>query len=225
MIDLLSKVSIKVEPCLYHKDPLSSKLGRKIIEGSIELMDEIGFDPFTFRKLAEKIESTEASIYRYFESKHKLLLYLCNWYWSWMEYRLVFAITNIESAEERLTRALKLLTEKVVKDRSFEHINEQKLHQVVLAESLKGYLTKLVDEENKEGVFLSYKQLVQRVSDIVLEINPKYKYPHMLISTVIEGAHLQRHFADHLPRLTDEVKGEDSVSEFYQEIVFKAINS
>jgi hypothetical protein len=45
----------------------------------------------------------------------------------------------------------------------------------------------------------------------------------MLISTVIEGAHMQRHFADHLPRLTDQIEGKDAVTDFYQSIVFKAI--
>ena len=45
----------------------------------------------------------------------------------------------------------------------------------------------------------------------------------MLLSTVIEGSHMQRYFAAHLPRLTDAVKGEDSIEEFYKEMVFKTI--
>ena len=84
-------------------------------------------------------------------------------------------------------------------------------------------MTKTVDEENKEGVFGQYKALVERVSDIILEINPTYKYSHMLVSTMIEGAHHQRYFAEHLPRLTDVVEGEDAIVEFYTNMVFKAI--
>ena len=47
----------------------------------------------------------------------------------------------------------------------------------------------------------------------------------MLVSTIIEGAHLQRHFAAHLPKLTDQIKGEDAVSEFYHQIAFNAIKT
>ena len=57
-------------------------------------MVEIGFESFTFKKLAAKIESTEASVYRYFENKHKLLIYLVSWYWNWVEYRLDMEITH-----------------------------------------------------------------------------------------------------------------------------------
>jgi hypothetical protein len=45
----------------------------------------------------------------------------------------------------------------------------------------------------------------------------------MLISTMIEGAHNQRFFAEHLPRLTDVIKGEDSVTQFYLDMVTKSI--
>ena len=34
----------------------------------------------------------------------------------------------------------------------------------------------------------------------------------MLVSTIIEGTHHQRFFAEHLPRLTNVVEGEDSVT-------------
>ena len=47
----------------------------------------------------------------------------------------------------------------------------------------------------------------------------------MLISTLIEGAHHQRFFAQHLPRLTDEVNGEDAIIEFSKEAAFKAIGA
>lgn len=224
MRELLSNINIQVNDCTFIKQPDTSALGLRIISGSIDLIDELGFDAFTFRKLGLAIGSPEASIYRYFESKHKLLLYLASWYWGWMEYRLVFGLANIESPEERLKRAIKILTEQVEEDSSFTHINEVKLNRIVISESSKAYLTKEVDEENKEGAYAGYKKLVARVSDVVLEIKDNYKYPHMLISTVIEGAHLQRYFAEHLPRLTDSLKGEDSIKEFYTDLVFKTIS-
>jgi len=91
MQNLLNNFNIVINEKLYVKNPETSDLGKKIIEQSIILIDEIGFDAFTFKKLGEKIKSNESSIYRYFENKHKLLLYLSSWYWSWMEYKLVFS--------------------------------------------------------------------------------------------------------------------------------------
>lgn len=225
MKNLLSNVSIQVNKHVYIKDPESSNLGQKIVSGSIDLLEEIGFEAFTFGKLANKIESTEASVYRYFESKHKLLLYLFNWYWAWMEYRIVFGTANIESPEERLKRAIKLMAEEIKEDGNFAHINETKLHQIVICEASKAYLNKNVDKENKEGVFLIYKDVVQRISDIILEINPKYQYPHMLVTTIIEGAHNQRYFAEHLPRLTDVSTEQDAIVDFSTKTILNSIQS
>lgn len=223
MNQILSNINIAVNEKIYLKNPESSELGKKIIRGSIELINDVGFEAFTFKKLGSQIKSTEASIYRYFESKHKLLLYITSWYWVWMEYKIVFGLANITSPEKRLEKAIQILVEEVENEEIFPHINENKLNQIVIAESAKAYLTKEVDEDNKIGAYLAHKQLVARISDIVLEINPNYKYPNMLISTVIEGAHLQRYFAQHLPRLTDVSEKQDLIPSFYKELVFKAI--
>ena len=72
------EVSVSLNEGLYLKEPQGSELGRNIIKSSIEMIDEFGLESFTFRKLAIKIKSTEASVYRYFENKHMLLLYLNN---------------------------------------------------------------------------------------------------------------------------------------------------
>jgi len=73
-------IKINVSSELYIKNPDSSELGQRIISDSIHLIDELGFESFTFKKLSNKISSPESSIYRYFENKHTLLLYLVNWY-------------------------------------------------------------------------------------------------------------------------------------------------
>ncbi|MCB0761805.1 MAG: helix-turn-helix transcriptional regulator, partial [Flavobacteriales bacterium] len=153
---------ITINPAISLKDPISSKLGIRIIEGSIDLLDAIGFEAFTFRKLAQHIGSTEASIYRYFESKHKLLLYLTCWYWGWTDYRLVLAISNIEDPCDRLNRAINVLTAPIEQDDRFAYINEEKLNRIVIAESSKVYLTREVDSENEVGVYGVFKQIVER---------------------------------------------------------------
>ena len=223
MHELLSKIKLSVNEHVYTKDPQSSDLGKRIITGSIDLIDELGFDYFTFRKLAQHINSTEASVYRYFDSKYKLLLYLTGWYWAWLEYKMAFTLYNIPSAQGRLEKAINLLTEPPKSDINYDYINTGKLSQIVISESAKTYLTKDVDEENSYGVFSDYKNLVGRIADIVLEINPNYKYPRMLISTVIEGVHQQRFFAEHLPRLTDKIEDEDAPASFYKHMVFNLI--
>lgn len=225
MQSFLSNIQIKVNDHIYLKDPESSKLGKRIISGSIELIYKVGFESFTFKKLAAEINSTEASIYRYFENKHKILLYLTIWYWGWTESKLVFAITNIEDKEVQLKKAIELLTQNVQEDGNFKHIDERKLQKVIYDESAKAYLNKFVDDENKHGVFSFYKSVVQRVSEIIKTINPNYPYPKMLVSTIIEGAHLQRFFGEHLPGLTNcsSKKDVDDVQKFSVELAINAI--
>jgi AcrR family transcriptional regulator len=213
-------IQIEVGSELYIKDPNSSELGRKIISKSIEMINEIGFEAFTFKKLGCLIQSNESSIYRYFDSKHSLLIYLTSWYWTWTECRIVFATTNVSDPIDRLRKAILILTKPVLEDTSISHVNEVLLSQIIFSESLKTFHTKKVDEENKKGCFKAYKSVVQRVSSIMLEITPNFQFSHMLTSTVIEGAHQQKYFADHLPTLTDMSNEEDAISSFYLELVF-----
>lgn len=222
MIDL--SVNIKLNEALYQKDPNSSELGKMIVSESIVMLSELGLEKFTFKKLGIKIQSPESTIYRYFKNKQMLLNYLTCWYWSWIEYKIVFSTMNIADPKRKLKIALTVLTEEVVEDSSFSHIDEVLLNRIIVTESAKTYLNKNVDKENEKGFFLAYKSVVQRVSDFVLEIKSDFLYPHMLISTVIEGAHHQRFFKEHLPRLTDTFDGIDAVSEFYQMLVFKILN-
>jgi len=226
MEKLLSQIEIKVNDHIYVKDPLSSDLGKRIVSGGIDFIYEHGIETFTFKKLGQLIGSPEASIYRYFENKHKFLLYLTSWYWSWLEYQLVFATANIQEPQIRLERALDILTQKYHRSQDvFDHINEAKLQEIVMCESSKAYHTRHVDEENQEGVFSSYKRLVGRVSDMITDVNPHYPYPHMIISTVIEGVHNQRYFAAHLPRLTDVHNGKDPIRSFFMDMVMKSIST
>ena len=214
MNTVLSNLKIQVNEKIYVKDPETSALGKKIIEQSILLIDEIGFDNFTFKKLGDKIGSNESSLYRYFENKHKLLVYLSSWYWSWMEYKLVFATNNITDPKEKLRKAITIITEKVEDDNSTEHINEAILNKIIIAEFKKTLHTKEVDQENKEGFFLIYKRVINRIVSIVNEVNPNYPYAKSLVSTIVEGSLHQHFLTEHLTTITD---CNDSVSttQFY----------
>lgn len=221
-------LKLQMNDNLFLKDPQDTELGRKIVSHSILLIDELGLETFTFKKLSTEIESTEASIYRYFENKHKLLVYLITWYWTWMEYRIEFETNNVKDPLERLKKAMELITEKKCYDHSFPNVDETALQRIVISESDKTYLTKQVDDDNKFGLFRGYKSLCKRVADMVLDINPNYPYAHSLISTCLQAAHQQVFFAEHLPSLTDHKGSADSVYShnfsFIYQLVLKAIS-
>lgn len=212
---------------LFIRDPQSTDLGQKIIEHSIYLIDKMGFDEFTFKKLGLAIGSPEASIYRYFENKHRLLLYLIDWYWTWLDYKMDYTNHNINSPRDRLRNCIRLLVEEKVPDPDIPYVNEQKLQRIVNAEFEKTYLTKQVDADNKEGLFLPYKYVCKKIASIIKEISPKYAYPHSLASTVMLSANHQLYYAQHLPSLTDvkkDVKGKHAeLIRFFEALVINTI--
>ncbi len=222
MKNLLSNLKIIVPDKIFIKDPESSQLGKRIIEHSILLIDEIGFDDFTFKKLGTKIGSNESSLYRYFESKHKLLLYLTSWYWAWIEYQLVFETHNISDHKLQLEKAIQIVARSIKKDSNFSHINEEVLNRIVINEYSKSYLTKEVDTENKEGYFIIYKRLVSRLRDMILNVNPNYVYASSLASTIIEGALHQHFLKDHFKSITD-CDDSTTPSQFFIDLTFKAL--
>ncbi|AXT62990.1 TetR/AcrR family transcriptional regulator [Aquimarina sp. AD10] len=219
---LLQDLKVRINDKIYIKDPESSLLGKRIIEHSILMIQEIGFEGFTFKKLGEKIGSNESSIYRYFENKHKLLLYLTCWYWGWLEYQLVFSTNSISNSEEKLKKAIDIVTRSVKEDSSFSHINEVLLNKIVINEYSKSYLTKEVDEENKEGYFSIYKRLANRIKDIIIEYDSEYRYPASLSSTIIEGALHQHFLKEHFPSLTD-CDQQITPSAYFIDLVFNSL--
>ena len=209
MTDLLSNIKIAVPEKIYIKDPETSLLGKKIIEQSIILINNQGFDNFNFKKLGVIIGSNESSIYRYFENKHKLLLYLTSWYWAWIEYQLVFETSNIPNKLEKLSKAIEVVTRSIKEDSNYSHINEIILNKIIINENSKSYLTKEVDQENREGFFIVYKRIVHRLREIILAVNPNYKFATSLASTVIEASLHQHFLKDHFSSITDCNSDED----------------
>jgi AcrR family transcriptional regulator len=201
-------IELNINEKLYLRDPQRSEVGRRILRHSILLMDEIGLESFTFKKLAEHAETTEATIYRYFESKHLLLLYLINWYWAWTSVQIDMAVQNIADAEDRLLRAIKAVVSASRRNVSVEYIDEDVLHRIVVVEGTKAYHSKDVDSQNKEGFFLAYKALSAKLAGMILAVNPAFEYPKALATNILEMARNHVYFAEHLPRLTDVKSGE-----------------
>ena len=203
MHSLLKNLKVEINDKLYLKDPESSDLGKRIVSHSIEMIYELGFEQFTFKKLGVVIKSNESSIYRYFESKHKLLLYLTSWYWSWIEYQLILETMVMTTDQDKLIKAVEILTQEVSQDSNFSHINEVLLNKIIISEFSKSYLTKSVDQENKEGFFAIYKRLVVRLKDLITAVDDTYKFPSSLSSMIIDGALHQHFLKDHFAAITD----------------------
>lgn len=219
------QIQIKMNEELYLRNPEGTELGKKIIKNSIELIHSNGFEDFTFKKLAEHINSTEASVYRYFENKHRLLTYVVAWYWGWLEFQIIYSTNNITDPSIKLKKIIKLLASTVEDDEMTIYINESLLHQIVISEGSKVYLTNHVGEDNKHHFFKPYKQLCATIGSVISEFNPSYKYPKSLATTIIEMAHFQNYFMVNLPLLTDfgENKNETEIVAFLEDLVFSSI--
>ncbi|WP_343329982.1 TetR/AcrR family transcriptional regulator [Polaribacter staleyi] len=222
MKNLLSVLKISVPDKIFIKDPETSVLGKKIIEHSILLINEIGFEAFTFKKLGTKIGSNESSIYRYFESKHKLLLYLSSWYWAWLEYQLVIETFSISEDNEKLEKAIQVVTRTVKEEANFLHINKPFLHKIIINESSKSFLRKEVDADNKEGYFEVYKRVITRISTMILAVNKNYPYALSLASTIVESSLHQHYLKDHFPLITDS-KPKETPTNFFIHLVKSTI--
>ncbi|MFN8394239.1 MAG: TetR/AcrR family transcriptional regulator [Bacteroidia bacterium] len=206
------------------RDPHQTELGRRILGEGVRLIDELGFEGFTFKKLATAINSTEASVYRYFENKHKLLLYLVAWYWAWLTYNIDYQIHNLSDPRRRLRLALESLANANTDDPRTAHINEQVLHRIVVAESSKAFLTKSVDGEREQGLFQGYVNLVDKLAGIFAEVNPKYAHPKALAVSVIEASRKQLFFAEHIPTVTElSTKGSAGLADFMEQLVIQAL--
>jgi AcrR family transcriptional regulator len=219
------QVNFRINSSIFLKDPDTSEVGKQIIKHSIDLIYELGFEHFTFKKLALEIGTTEATIYRYFENKHRVLLYILNWYWRYMEFLLVFNLQNVTSQKERLKIVVDLLTKELPESSGLNAYNKKSLNQIVIAESSKVYLIKEVSEINKNEMFKPYKDLCAKISEVIKAYNPRYKFPKSLSTTIIEAAHQQQFFSTNLPRLTDSTGKKDTnfTGQFIEDLLFKIL--
>lgn len=220
-------IRVKMNDKLFLRNPEETALGRKIVKNGLLLINKIGFEDFTFKKLSIEIETTEASVYRYFENKHNFLVYLITWYWGYIEYKILFNLNNITNAEHKIKSIIKILVEEPDnKGLSSDFILEKDAYQLIMWEGAKAYLTKNVNKDNQNSFFKPYKDLCKRISIIIKEYNPKYKYPHSLASTLIETALTQKFFTQNLPSLTDfnKTSNNKNITNFIESLVFGTLH-
>ncbi len=210
---------------LFLKNPQSTDLGKKIIKESISLIAAIGYEQFTFKKLAVEIETTEATIYRYFVNKHKLLIYLVSWYWSYLEFQIVIQLNNITAPANKIKKIIDILVWEDNLEINFGAFDHKALYFIAIAEGNKTYLSKDVDENNKDMLYKPFKDLSGRIAAVFSEFNPLYKYPNTLASSIIDLSHIQFFFMHHLPRLSDFAKKKrpKDIEAFLEDLVFKTL--
>lgn len=215
-------IKVDVNEKLFLRDPEQTEVGKKILKMGVKMIDQLGLEDFTFKKLAKALQTNESSIYRYFESKHRLLLYLFQWYWRWMEYQLAFNLQNVSDPLKKIDIIIQLLMQQTASAKAdAKGINKQALHRVVIKEASKAYLTHHVYEDNQKKFFKPYKDFCARVASVILEYHPKYKFARSLSSTVVEMSHYQYYFMTNLPSLTDfgETKDEKGIVAFLKALI------
>ena len=159
---------IKLNSKLYLRDPEGTEVGKQIVRTSVIMISEMGYEQFTFKKLALEINSTEATVYRYFENKHKVLIYLLDWYWTFIEFQVIFQLNNINSPKEKIKKIIDILVWEDNAATTFTELDLQALYYIAIAEGSKTYLSKDVDENNKEMLYKPFKDLCARVASIFI---------------------------------------------------------
>ena len=106
---------------------------------------------FTYNKLDEKIKFAEASVYKYFENKYLLVLFLVNWYW--VTYLINFNSININDYRNKLRIIIHSFVSASKDNASLVYVNNSKFYNNAISEGGKTYHNKNLDHENSK-VFL-----------------------------------------------------------------------
>lgn len=211
---LLSQYTVQLDKALYAKDPAISDIGKEILKHGVTILEHEGLEAFTFKKLAAAMNSTESTLYRYFNNKHQLLMYLCSWYWSYLEWKMAFATANIEEPEQKLDNALKVLIE--CSKNTNDILDDSLLQKVVCAEWGKVFDAHHKEIDDLKGYYSSYNSLVERLSLILLENKKDLKGSHGLASAIIDTAMRELFFHFYLPSMNDATKSQHSMLHLLQ---------
>jgi AcrR family transcriptional regulator len=223
---MVLNISLNISNSLYLKNPVETELGRKMLSESLQLIHELGLESFTFKKLSERCKTTEASIYRYFKDKHQLLHYFNAFYWRYLIFAIQYETGHIKSSKQKLKVLIEVLSRPFEIKFNSEVISIKLLHEIIISESMKVYFTKQVDKEQKEGSYNDYHDLCKEVVSIIENYQPKVKFPHALVVTLIETAHLQQFFMQHLNTITDLPKNNNKqLQQFLEKLMFNYIEN
>lgn len=212
-------ISISVHPKTYLRDPKETSLGKRIIKHSIDMLSEVGFHCFNFKLLAKYMSSTEASIYRYFENKHMLLVYLCAWYWDYLNYLIEIDTRNVADPKQKLEIAIRTIVNGSTAQSPTDFIDQSKLHAVIVEHFFKAMFHKTISAEDKENLFANYRNLNANITSIVRDYNPEFKYPSSMASTIVKMSIDHSYYADQICSLTEITNCIDTKKDQMEEMI------
>jgi AcrR family transcriptional regulator len=196
-------IHLKPDPVLHLRDPEGTRLGQAILSEGLVLMNELGLEAFTFKKLAARIDSTEVSLYKYFPNKQRLLQYYFQLYWLWLRQvcgrhaeRSVDPLGTVRSVVDALCGVWP-------KDVPTAQLDPHALRLLVIEEGMKSYLHKNVDADNARRLFLPYKALSAFIAECLVAYRKDVPMPRSFATTIIEMAHSLPFAMEHLPSLTE----------------------
>jgi AcrR family transcriptional regulator len=187
-------------------------------------MLEIGFEAFTFRKLADKAGITEATVYKYFSNKHRLLQYYFDLYWVWMKELGNLEVSKHQDPEQKVQCLLDILCGIWPEKSISPSVEAVELRALLISEGLKSLLNKNVDDDNRLKLFAPYKEYCLFLSEELNSIRPNYHYPRSLATVVIEMSHSMEFYMEHLPSLTElsMARERQQLSLFFYQLILSA---
>jgi len=196
-------VHLRPDPSLSLKDPEATELGRSMLSEGLVLMNRLGLESFTFKKLAEHIGCTEVSLYKYFPNKHRLLQYYFQLYWLWLRQVCGRHAEKARSPREALEHVVEAICGVWPRELPALQLDATALRLLVINEGMKSYLHKNVDDDNARKLFTPYKELSAFVSERLVACRADVPLPRSFATTVIEMAHSLPFAMEHLPSLTE----------------------
>jgi len=194
---------LRPDTSLSLKDPEATELGRSMLIGGLELMNELGLEAFTFKKLADHIGCTEVSLYKYFPNKQRLLQYYFQLYWLWLRQVCGRLAERANDPREALEDVVEAICGVWPKELPQVQLDPQALRTLLIEEGMKSYLHKNVDQDNARRLFLPYKELSAFVAERLVACRADVPWPRSFATTVIEMAHSLPFAMEHLPSLTE----------------------
>jgi AcrR family transcriptional regulator len=190
--------------CLYNKDPQSSTLGQNLLKESAKILAEEGFDTFTLKKLAQNLQTTESSVYRYFDNKHRLLVYHVNFYWNWLTEQVdIQCCQRTLHGKDAVCKVFEIMCFPERFAWPSAQIDFECMHKILTHQSVKAYFSQHVDLENREGAHIALKILVSQMGLWLSQDLREFEFPKTLITTLLNAVMMQPFYAEHLPSLTE----------------------
>ncbi|MBK9175155.1 MAG: TetR/AcrR family transcriptional regulator [Flavobacteriales bacterium] len=193
---------LDLDPSLTLRDP-SSPMGRRILQEGLDLMNELGLEAFTFKKLAERIGCTEVTVYHYFANKQRLLQYYFQLYWLWLGILGQQSGKAAKNPLDRLHGTIRVLSGLWPGEVLATQLEPSALRKLVINEGSKSFMHKNVDSDNELKLFKPYKDLCAQVASELKACSPRLKSPRSFATTLVEMAHSLEFAMLHLPALTE----------------------